>query len=129
MYPSNCVFWDISDERGANFAELPFHALGCIGNRTRKGLPSMGKRAYTVNLDEAAKGKVLMAEQRHGRYYAQELMLDQATSQREQIQDALDVGDSKEWHLVAMSDALVEGGVLLWDTAWPQLGGFAGQAE
>jgi hypothetical protein len=93
-------------------------------------LPSIGKRAYTANLDEAAKGKVLMAEQRHGRYYAQELMLDQATSRREQIQDALDVGDSKEWHLVAMSDVLVEGGVLLlWDTAWPKVGGFAGHAE
>ena len=68
-----------------------------------------------------------MAEQRHGRYYAQELVLDQATSIREQIQDALDVGDSREWHLVGVSDVLVEGGVILfWDTAWPHVGSFAG---
>jgi hypothetical protein len=31
-----------------------------------------------------------MAEQRHGRYYAQELMMDQDANIREQIQDALD---------------------------------------
>jgi hypothetical protein len=95
-------------------------------------LPSVGKRAYTANLDEAAKGKgkILMAEQRHGRYYAKELVLDQATSKREQIQDALDAGDCREWHLVGVSDVLVEGGVVLfWDTDWPQVGGFAGHAE
>jgi hypothetical protein len=91
-------------------------------------LPGAGKRAYTANLDEAAKRRVLMAEQRHGRYYAQELVLDdRATSRREQIQDALDDGDSREWHLVAVSDVLVEGSVVLfWDTAWPQVGSFAG---
>jgi hypothetical protein len=94
-------------------------------------LPSVGKRAYTANLDEAAKGKVHMAEQRHGRYYAQELVLDdQSTSRREQIQDALDAGDSREWHLVGVSDVLVEGSVVLfWDTAWPHVGGFAGHTE
>ena len=76
-----------------------------------------------------------MAEQRHGRYYAQELVLDQATSKREQIQDALDAGDIREWHLVGVSDVLVddelvEGGVILfWDTAWPHVGSFAGRAE
>jgi hypothetical protein len=76
------------------------------------------------------KGKVLMAEQPHGRYYAQELVLDQATNKREQIQDALNAGDSRGWHLVAVSDVLVEGGVVLfWDTAWPHVGGFAGGAE
>src|SRR5215207_569679 len=70
-----------------------------------------------------------MAEQRHGRYFAQELVLDQATSKREQIQDALDAGDSRDWHLVGVSDVLVEGGVVLfWDTAWPQAGRFAGRA-
>ena len=91
---------------------------------------SVGKRTYTAHLQEAAKGKVFMAEQRHGRYYAQELVLDPATSKREQIQAALDVGDSREWHLVGVSDVLVEGGVILfWDTAWPQAGRFAGRAE
>ena len=69
-----------------------------------------------------------MAEQRHGRYYAQELVLDdRSTSRREQIQDALDAGDSREWHLVGVSDVLVEGSVVLfWDTAWPHVGSFAG---
>ena len=71
-----------------------------------------------------------MTEQRHGRYYAQELVLHQATSKREQIQDALDAGDSREWHLVGVSDVLVEGGLILfWDTAWPHVGSFAGRAE
>ena len=93
-------------------------------------MPSVGKRAYAANLDEAAKGKILMAEQRHARYYAQELVLDQATSKREQIQDILDAGDSREWHLVGVSDALVEGGVVLfWETAWPHVGSLAGRAE
>ena len=40
----------------------------------------------------------LVAEQRHGRYFAQELMLDQSASIREQIQDALDAGERLEWH-------------------------------
>ena len=93
-------------------------------------MPSVGKGAYTANLDEAAKGKMLMAEERHGRYYAQELVVDQATNKREQIQDALNAGDSREWHLVAVSDVLVEGGVVLfWDTAWPHVGSFAGGDE
>ncbi len=86
-------------------------------------MPSVGKQAYTAHLDEAAKGKVLMAEQRHGRYYAQELVLDQATSKREQIQDALDAGERLEWHLVGVSDVLPERGVILfWDTARPSFG-------
>ena len=71
-----------------------------------------------------------MAEQRHGRYYAQELVLDRATSKREQIQEALDVGESRQWHLVAMSDVLVEGGVILcWDTSWAAEPHFGRRAE
>ena len=93
-------------------------------------LSSVGKRAYSVNLGETEKGKVLMAEQHHGRYYVQELVLDQATSKREQIQDALDAGESREWHLVAVSDVMVEGGLILFcDTAWPHVGMFAGRGE
>jgi hypothetical protein len=93
-------------------------------------LLSVGKRTYTAHVEEAAKGKVLMAEQRHGRYYAQELVLVQATSKREQIQDALDAGDSRQWHLVGVSEGQGEGVVLLfWDTAWPRVGRFAGGAE
>jgi hypothetical protein len=71
-----------------------------------------------------------MAEQRHGRYYAQELVLDRATSKREQVQDALDDDASREWHLVAVSNMLVEGGVVLfWDTAWQPAPHFGRRAE
>jgi hypothetical protein len=64
-----------------------------------------------------------MAEQRHGRYFAQELMMDQDTNVRDQIQDALDAGESQEWHLVGVSDVLPERGVILfWDTARPSFG-------
>ncbi len=38
----------------------------------------------------------LVTEQHHGRFFAQELMLDQSGSIREQIQDALDAGESQE---------------------------------
>jgi hypothetical protein len=69
------------------------------------------------------RGKHLMAEQRHGRYYAQELMLDPTANIREQIQDALDAGETQEWHLVGVSDVLPERGVILfWDTARPSFG-------
>jgi hypothetical protein len=64
-----------------------------------------------------------MADQRHGRYFAQELVMDQDTNVRDQIQDALDVGESQEWHLVGVSDVLPERGVILfWDTARPSFG-------
>ena len=52
-----------------------------------------------------------MAEQRHGRYYAQELMMDQDANIREQIQDALDSGEQHEWHLVGVSDVVAGQGV------------------
>jgi hypothetical protein len=61
-----------------------------------------------------------MAEQRHGRYYAQELMIDPGGNTRDQIQDALDAGERLEWHLLGVSDVLPERGVILfWDTAPP----------
>jgi hypothetical protein len=64
-----------------------------------------------------------MTEQRHGRYFAQELMLDQTADIREQVQAALDEGETKEWHLVGVSDVLPERGVILfWDTARPSFG-------
>ena len=43
-----------------------------------------------------------MAEQRHGRYYAQELMMNEGTNVREQIQNALDAVEEQEWHLVGV---------------------------
>jgi hypothetical protein len=65
----------------------------------------------------------LVIEQRHGRFFAQELMLDQSRNIREQIQDALDAGESQEWHLVGVSDVLPDRGVILfWDTAKPSFG-------
>jgi hypothetical protein len=64
-----------------------------------------------------------MMEQRHGRYFAQEIALDQDVNVREQIQDVLDNGETKEWHLVGVSDVLPERGVILfWDTARPSFG-------
>jgi hypothetical protein len=64
-----------------------------------------------------------MTEQRHGRYFAQELALDRETTDREQIQDALDAGERYEWHLVGVSDTAQGDGVLLfWDTARPSFG-------
>ena len=65
-----------------------------------------------------------MAEQRHGRYYAQELMMDQEDANiRELIQDALDAGEHHEWHLVGVSDVVPGQGVILfWDTARPGFG-------
>jgi hypothetical protein len=64
-----------------------------------------------------------MTEQHHGRYFAQELMLDQTADIREQVQAALDEGETKEWHLVGVSDVLPERGVILfWDTARPSFG-------
>ena len=65
----------------------------------------------------------LVKEQRHGRYFAQELMLEQSGSNREQIQDALDAGERQEWHLMGVSNVLPEGGVILfWDTTRPSFG-------
>lgn len=62
-------------------------------------------------------------EQRHGRYYAQELMLDRDADVREQVQDALDAGERREWHLAGVSDvAAGRGVVLFWDTARPSFG-------
>ena len=64
-----------------------------------------------------------MAEQRHGRYYAQELVIDPASNIREQIQDALDAAERREWHLLGVSDMPLDQGIILfWDTAPP---GFA----
>jgi hypothetical protein len=74
-------------------------------------------------LEEPPKGEHIMAEQRHGRYYAQELMVDQNANVREQIQNALDEGDTHEWHLIGVSDVQPGHGVILfWDTERPSYG-------
>jgi hypothetical protein len=64
--------------------------------RTRTGWPSVKTLAYTASLEQAAEGGEPMAEQRHGRYYAQELMMDEGANVRERIQDALDAGEERE---------------------------------
>ena len=64
-----------------------------------------------------------MDDQRHGRFFAQELSLEQETNRREQIQDALDAGEMREWDLLGVSDIPAEDGVILfWDTARPSFG-------
>jgi hypothetical protein len=89
-------------------------------NKARRG---RFDRTYCADPLKAWAGEYYMEEQRHGRYYAQELMLDSAVNTREQIQDALDEGERLEWHLVGVSDVLPERGVILfWDTARPSYG-------
>jgi hypothetical protein len=64
-----------------------------------------------------------VTEQQHRRYFAQELMPNQRENTREQIQEALDAGERKEWHLVGVSNVLPEWGVtLFWDTSKPSFG-------
>src|SRR5215208_8477098 len=72
---------------------------------------------------EPRKGEHGMADQPHGRYYAQELAVDQNANVMEQIQSALDEGDHHDWHLVGVSDVMAERGVILfWDTERPSCG-------
>ena len=64
-----------------------------------------------------------MEDQRHGRFFAQELSLDRGANRREQIQDALDAGERHEWDLLGVSDMPAEEGVILfWDTSRPSFG-------
>jgi hypothetical protein len=64
-----------------------------------------------------------VTEQLHERFFAQELMPNQRENTTEQIQEALDAGERKEWHLVGVSNVLPEGAVILfWDTSRPSFG-------
>ncbi len=64
-----------------------------------------------------------MTDQPHGRYFAEELALDQDADARGQIQEALDAAERKEWHLVGVSDVPPERRVVLfWDTIRPSFG-------
>lgn len=64
-----------------------------------------------------------MEEQRHGRFFAQEISLEPGANQREQIQDALDAGEKHEWDLLGVSDVPAgEGVILFWDTSRPGFG-------
>jgi hypothetical protein len=63
-----------------------------------------------------------MTEQPHGRYFAQELVLEEEEA-RGRIQDALDAGESRKWHLVGVSDVPPERRVVFfWDTIRPSFG-------
>jgi hypothetical protein len=76
-----------------------------------------------LSLEDEAKGGERMADKQHGRYYAQELAVDQNANVKEQIQNALDEGDHHDWHLVGVSDVMAEHGVILfWDTSRPSFG-------
>ncbi len=59
----------------------------------------------------------------HGRYFAQELVLEDDEEARRRIQLALDAGEGKKWHLVGVSDVPPGRRVLLfWDTTRPSFG-------
>jgi hypothetical protein len=65
----------------------------------------------------------LVTDQRHGRYYAQELVLDPNADGLRQIQEALDGGDRREWQLIGVSNVLLDRGMILfWDTERPSFG-------
>jgi hypothetical protein len=60
----------------------------------------------------------------HGRFYA-ELVPPSSPERGLQatVQELLDAGERKEWHLLGVAGGLPEGGVLLfWDTAHPGFG-------
>ena len=60
-----------------------------------------------------------MREQPHGRYFAEELVLEDADA-RGRIQHSLDAGEKRKWRLLGVSDVPPERRVvLLWDTIRP----------
>ena len=66
----------------------------------------------------------LSGQPSHGRYYAE--LLPPASAEKglqATVQELLDAGEGKQWHLVGVAGGLPEGGVLLfWDTAHPGFG-------
>ena len=79
--------------------------------------------AVYCEIEEPGKGMPNMADQQHGRYYAQELAVDWNANVMEQIQNALEQGDRHDWHLVGVSDVMAEHGVILfWDNERPSFG-------
>ena len=64
-----------------------------------------------------------MMDEPQGRCFAQELLLEEDEEARMRIQNALDAGERKKWHLVGVSDVPPERRVVLfWDTARPSFG-------
>ncbi len=68
-----------------------------------------------------------MEGQRRGRFFAEHLPVREGANLLERIQEALDAGDRREWHLVGVSDVPDDGLILFWDTTKPSFGrsGFA----
>ena len=68
-----------------------------------------------------------MEGQHHGRFFAEHLPVREGADLPDRIQEALDAGDRKEWHLVGVSDVPNEGLILFRDTARSSFGrsGFA----
>lgn len=59
----------------------------------------------------------------HGRYYAELVSPSLETGLQATVQELLDAGERKEWHLVGVAGSLPEGGVILfWDTVHPSFG-------
>ncbi len=64
-----------------------------------------------------------MMEQPHGRYFAEELVLEEDAEARGRIQHSLDAGESRKWHLVGVSDVPPQRSIILfWDTVRPSFG-------
>jgi len=59
----------------------------------------------------------------HGRYFAELVPPSPERGLQAAVQELLDTGERKEWHLVGVAGGLPQGGVILfWDTAHPGFG-------
>jgi hypothetical protein len=59
----------------------------------------------------------------HGRYYAEYVRPIPGTDFQVTVQEALDAGDRKEWHLAGASNSFLESDVIFfWDTGYPSFG-------
>ena len=62
-------------------------------------------------------------EHPHGRYFAEELVLEEGADARGRIQHSLDAGERRKWRLVRVSDVPPECRVVLFrDTIRPSFG-------
>lgn len=52
----------------------------------------------------------------HGRYYAELVPPSPESGLQATVQELLDTGERKEWHLVGVAGGLPEGGVILFGT-------------
>lgn len=57
-----------------------------------------------------------------GRYYVEELNLEDVVDTRGQLQEALAAGEGKDWHLVGVCDLPGSRVILFWDTIRPSYG-------